>query len=135
MKQIGFKRLPCVRLFSGRLRKRIPYAGSLGVHNIVHRKKIRFYVEITQIQVYSPAFFNAGAANGRKMEEQKGLTNREKEVMNLVVQGKLNTEVSDLLGISQSTVEKHLTSIYAKLGVRNRTEATLRYRSDSSRNP
>lgn len=62
------------------------------------------------------------------MEEKKGLTNREKEIMKLVLQGKPNKEVADLLEISQSTVEKHLTSIYARLGVRNRTEATLRYR-------
>lgn len=61
------------------------------------------------------------------------LTAREKEIMSLVIQGKLNKEIADFLGISKNTVEKHLTSIYQKLEVRNRTEATLRFKSRNSR--
>ncbi len=69
------------------------------------------------------------------MQEKKGLTNREKEIMNLVIQGKQNKEIADLLRISHNTVEKHLTSAYKKFDVRNRTEATLHYKSDNSKNP
>lgn len=63
------------------------------------------------------------------------LSDREEQILKLVIQGKLNKEIGTLLGISQSTVEKHLTKIYAKLRVRNRIEATLHYRSENSRKP
>ena len=48
---------------------------------------------------------------------------REKEVFQLLLQGKPNKEIASLLEISQKTVEGHLTSIYAKIGVKSRAEA------------
>lgn len=63
------------------------------------------------------------------------LTQREKQVLDLVTLGKLNKEIAFHLDITLSTTEKHLTSIYAKLKVRNRTEAALLYKTANSRNP
>ena len=54
------------------------------------------------------------------------LSSREKEIINLLMQGKLNKEIASSLYISQDTVKKHLKSIYKKLDVRNRTEAVLK---------
>ncbi len=51
------------------------------------------------------------------------LSRREQEVLTLLVQGASNTEISDRLVISVSTVKKHVSSIFAKLGATNRTEA------------
>jgi len=50
------------------------------------------------------------------------LTPREMEVAQLAAQGKRNSEIARDLHISVRTVETHLTNIYAKLGVRSRTE-------------
>ncbi len=50
------------------------------------------------------------------------LTEREAEVAHLIGQGKRNSEIARELSISASTVNAHLRSIYAKLGVRNRVE-------------
>jgi DNA-binding CsgD family transcriptional regulator len=50
------------------------------------------------------------------------LTPREMEVAQLAARGKRNSEIARDLHISVRTVETHLTNIYAKLGVRSRTE-------------
>jgi DNA-binding NarL/FixJ family response regulator len=51
------------------------------------------------------------------------LTNRESEILKLIVSGMNNREIADHLTISQSTVKNHVTSIFMKLGVSNRAEA------------
>jgi len=53
------------------------------------------------------------------------LTRREQEVLQLFANGKSTVEVARALTISQKTVKNHLTSIYQKLNVRDRTEAVL----------
>ncbi|HVZ66023.1 MAG TPA: response regulator transcription factor [Lacunisphaera sp.] len=52
-----------------------------------------------------------------------GLTAREAELLSWVVQGKTNPEIAIILAIKLTTVKKHLESIFAKLGVENRTAA------------
>jgi DNA-binding NarL/FixJ family response regulator len=54
-----------------------------------------------------------------------GLTDREFQVLRLVVDGKTNGEVAFSLGISEKTVEKHLDSIFTKLNVSSRVEAAV----------
>ena len=51
------------------------------------------------------------------------LTRREKEVLELLVDGKSNNEIAILLSISLATVRFHLTNIYTKFGAKNRIEA------------
>jgi ATP/maltotriose-dependent transcriptional regulator MalT len=53
------------------------------------------------------------------------LSAREREVLELVVQGLRNREVGSRLFISEVTVKAHLRRIYAKLGVKSRTEAVI----------
>ena len=48
------------------------------------------------------------------------LTGRELDVLRLVGQGRDNTEVATALSLSVRTVERHLTSVYAKLGLSGR---------------
>jgi DNA-binding NarL/FixJ family response regulator len=51
------------------------------------------------------------------------LTGREREVLQHIAQGLANKQIAAVLGISEHTVKFHLSSIYAKLGATNRTEA------------
>jgi DNA-binding CsgD family transcriptional regulator len=53
-----------------------------------------------------------------------GLTGREQEVLKLVAAGLTNREAAGTLGVSGRTVDAHLRSIYAKLGVKSRSAAT-----------
>lgn len=51
------------------------------------------------------------------------LTERERETLDLLVDGKSNLEISKQLSISMATVKYHLTNIFTKLGAKNRVEA------------
>jgi DNA-binding CsgD family transcriptional regulator len=61
-----------------------------------------------------------GRIGGRAREE--GLTAAERRVAALVAEGHTNSEVAAALFLGERTVASHLTHIYAKLGVRSRTE-------------
>lgn len=53
------------------------------------------------------------------------LTNREKEVLSLISRGFSNSEISSALCIVEGTVKNHVSSLLAKLGVRDRTQLAL----------
>jgi len=52
------------------------------------------------------------------------LTARELEVLRAIASGRTNRETGEELGITAQTVKYHLTNVYAKVGVKNRTEVT-----------
>src|SRR5690606_10537577 len=52
------------------------------------------------------------------------LTARQAEVLGLVARGRTNRQVADELFISDKTVARHVSNIFAKLGVSSRTAAT-----------
>ena len=54
------------------------------------------------------------------------LTARELEVLRLVAGGFSNREIADVLAVSEGTAKNHVSSILAKLGVRDRTRAALK---------
>jgi len=54
------------------------------------------------------------------------LTERETEVLRLMVTGYSNREIADAMGVSEGTVKNHVSSILSKLGVRDRTRAVLK---------
>ena len=64
---------------------------------------------------------------GKNCEEthRVELTQREKEVLRLVSQGKNNSEIAQELFISLNTVTRHMTNIFSKTGANNRVEAAV----------
>ena len=60
------------------------------------------------------------------MSDSSQFSEREKQVTELLLQGKSNKQIALALGISASTVEYHLKNVYRKLQVNSRTEAVLR---------
>ena len=54
-----------------------------------------------------------------------GLTGRRHEVLRLLSKGCTNKHIARRLGISETTVEAHLTSVFKTIGVTNRTQAAL----------
>ncbi len=58
------------------------------------------------------------------------LTPRELELVNLLAEGKSNSELADMLLLSLPTVKWHLSNIYGKLGVKNRSAAIARARQN-----
>ncbi len=54
------------------------------------------------------------------------LTEREREVLELIAAGSTNREIAEMLYLSPYTVKEHTSALYRKLGARNRAEAVLR---------
>ncbi len=52
-----------------------------------------------------------------------GLTDRQAEVLDLIVEGLSNSEIAGRLYVSKKTVEHHVSAVYAKLGVESRAQA------------
>ncbi len=53
------------------------------------------------------------------------LTNREREVFELLVQDKTTKEIAKLLFISEKTVRNHISNVMQKLGVKGRSQAVV----------
>ena len=60
--------------------------------------------------------------------EVENLTDREREVLELVMQGHANKAIADRLGVTVAAVKWHLQHIYDKLHVHSRTEAALKFK-------
>ena len=89
--------------------------------------------------VIDPAI--VAALVGRRRDPLTDLTDREREVMALVAQGRSNAAICDRLLMSLKTVEAHVTTIFSKLGLEpapddnRRVLAVLAYLRDSGRLP
>jgi len=59
------------------------------------------------------------------MHSQKFLTNREREIFNLLISNYDTTEISQQLKISEKTVRNHISNVIQKLGVKGRSQAIL----------
>ena len=61
---------------------------------------------------------------GRNDRAAEGLTGRELEILLLVASGASNARIATRLWVTEQTVKFHLSNVYRKLGVRNRTQAS-----------
>jgi DNA-binding NarL/FixJ family response regulator len=89
-------------------------------------------VASTVRQAFDHSVFIAGAAPAPRappagapvgVERPGGLTRRELEILKLMAEGHSNVQLASLLWVSEQTVKFHLTNIYKKLDVANRTQA------------
>ncbi|WFU11408.1 response regulator transcription factor (plasmid) [Rhizobium sp. CB3090] len=69
-----------------------------------------------------------GDASLRKADLLRDLTGRESEVLQLVAAGLSNKHIGLKLDLHEKTVKHHMTQIFTKLGVANRTEAAMAFR-------
>lgn len=58
----------------------------------------------------------------KKLSEKHFLSRREVEVMAEMLDGRTNSEISDILSVSVSTVKKHVYNIFNKVGVNSRAQ-------------
>ncbi len=70
----------------------------------------------------------SGYSNTYGIKKNKELTTREFEVLLRIVQGLSNKEIGKELFITHHTVKAHISAIFKKFGVTNRTEAAMKAR-------
>jgi len=91
-------------------------SGGAPMSRSIARRVVQFFHDIKQ---EAPA--------SEQAPEVKTLTDREEQVLSLLAKGYAYKEIADLLHISFETVRTHVRTIYDKLHVHSRTEATLKY--------
>jgi DNA-binding NarL/FixJ family response regulator len=62
--------------------------------------------------------------SGDVSQETEGLTDRQREILHLIVEGRANKEIANILHLSIKTIEFHRARVMAKLGVRTVAELT-----------
>ncbi|GIM44459.1 helix-turn-helix transcriptional regulator [Collibacillus ludicampi] len=62
---------------------------------------------------------------GKDMRSKSLLTNREREVFELLVQDKTTKEIAGILFISEKTVRNHISNVMKKLNVKGRSQAVV----------
>jgi len=82
----------------------------------IARRVVRYFHELKRAPVAS-----------RRPPEMQTLTDREDQVLAHLAKGHAYKEIADLMHISFETVRTHVRTIYEKLHVHSRTEATLKY--------
>jgi DNA-binding NarL/FixJ family response regulator len=80
-------------------------------------------------QAFEHSIYLAGvrpmaAPPAAQLDDSPGLTRRELEILRLVAEGHSNAELARMLWVTEQTVKFHLSNIYRKLDVANRTEAS-----------
>jgi len=73
---------------------------------------------------FAPESVGNGAEPVERPSVEAGLTRREIEILQLVAEGYSNAQLAKMLWVAEQTVKFHLSNIYRKLGVANRTEAS-----------
>jgi DNA-binding NarL/FixJ family response regulator len=120
----------CVMLTMHEEREYIVNALKIGVHGYILKSIERFDLEKAIIAVYdggkyfSPMVTNILAESVARPEQNTTgeLTPREKEVLQLVAEGKSTKQVADKLGIGTRTVESHRVNMLKKMKVSNTAE-------------
>lgn len=68
--------------------------------------------------------FDTARTDSRREERHANLTTRELEILRLVADGSANSHIAHELWVTEQTVKFHLSNVYRKLGVSNRTQAS-----------
>jgi DNA-binding NarL/FixJ family response regulator len=80
---------------------------------------------VAQGQTYLPSQISRSLVEEIQTPVSEPLTEREKDVLRLLVQGHSNKEIARHLHIAEETVKTHIKRIYGKLGVQSRAQAIL----------
>jgi DNA-binding NarL/FixJ family response regulator len=94
------------------------------VHAMMHPAQVLRAVEVVQKgELAAPRQLLRYFLNQNENPKIGGLSARQREILEMVVEGMSNAQIAERLYLSESTIKQHLRVVYKALGVRNRTEA------------
>ena len=100
------------------------------VHAMMHPAQVLRAVEVVQKRELAAPRQLLGYLLSQKENPKIGeLSARQREILELVVEGLSNAQIAGRLYLSESTIKQHLRAVYKVLGVRNRTEAAKTMRN------
>lgn len=112
--------------------QRVIGAGAKGyLAHTARENEIRMAIEIVRDgSVWAPRkvlarLLEASAAEARGAQVELKITERESQVLQLLVAGRPNREIADALGIDAATVKAHVGRLMRKMGVENRIALTM----------
>ncbi len=108
---------------SGFLLKRAPAADLISAIRVVAAGEALLAPSVTRRLI--DHFASRPAPRGQDLSQLKTLTDREREVLELIAHGLSNAEVADRLYLTEGTVKTHVKHIFEKLEVRDRTQAVI----------
>ncbi len=98
---------------------------SSAVIELIIHQQIELEVSQKLSDVYIKIMLGGNIKNIREDLHLDILTETEQEIFNLIIRGKSNKEIGDTLHVSINTVKSHVSRIFTKLDVNNRTELIL----------
>jgi DNA-binding NarL/FixJ family response regulator len=112
-----------ILLLSGAGRVSAAAARAAGAHGFItkDRSAAEIAEAVRRVAVGQTVFEGAAVT-----QQAQALSPREREVLELVAGGLTNAEIAERLHLSPNTVKEHASTLYRKLGARNRAEAVLR---------
>ena len=122
-----------------RVEARILAQGAVGFVSKSHQPKvflakIRAMVGILEDKS-PPSGLNDNASKHKSANElMAGLTARQRKVLVLLARGLSSSDIATQLEVTEPTIRTHLTEIYSRLNVKNRTQASLFYSQWASQN-
>ena len=101
-------------------------AEAAGAHAVISRSVQASSLGVLLREIAAGSVYHAFGDVRREVPETRveGLTGRELEVLRLVAAGLPNVAIARQLWVTEQTVKFHLSNVYRKLGVANRTQAS-----------
>ncbi|EST55396.1 chemotaxis protein CheY [Brevibacillus panacihumi W25] len=104
---------------------RVVASGGAYIHPKVTGKLIEEFRRLSDQEGMAERSFSVDDANAVDPKMIESLTRREREVLQLMAEGKSNRAIGEFLFISEKTVKNHVSSILQKLNVQDRTQAVV----------
>jgi NarL family two-component system response regulator LiaR len=118
--------LPAIRAGAqGYLLKDIPPAELVQAVREAHLGKVQLHPEVARKLMTVAAAKGQPNPNSTNESSEENLTEREREVLSLIAEGRNNREIAETLVISEKTVKTHVSNILNKLHLDDRTQAAI----------
>lgn len=99
------------------------------IHKATQSSKLQGALMAVVTQVVQSAHLKTDKFQAEETQPQAvdQLSNKQRLVLAMLAQGHSSRDIADQLHLSEATVRSHMTEIYQRLGVKNRTQASTRY--------